>query len=320
MSEGIIIHAEPRRSVTWDEFLGQTPRFSIALDGYVRGPPQFDEASLHANFDHHTGVVREATMSTAKQVYFAMKGGLFQTFQNNGKPHAHVYVNDSDQDTAFALWLLQNPAMIEGTNSIPTINRLLALTDELDITAGAFPRRLDEKLMRQHAWVFEPYTNLRKSGGIAAATPEVLSDNLEATTARISQFMMGKAGERALDTRHEILYESPFGYKIINEIGGNEARYVLFANGLNAGISLVATRGDGRKVWAAFRRSRFIPLPLPELVDVYNAAEGLTRENGWGGSDIVIGSSRELGSGLDHKQLGEITDMYMGQRENDIRA
>ena len=64
--------------MSWAEFLGEAPARSIALDGIVSGGPRWDEQQLKANFDHHEGVVREATMSTSMQVFFAIKGGLME--------------------------------------------------------------------------------------------------------------------------------------------------------------------------------------------------------------------------------------------------
>jgi hypothetical protein len=297
--------------MTWREFLEQTPQNSIALDGVVRGGPNFDQPTHHINFDHHDNVVREATMSTCKQVYFAIKGGLFQLFRNETEKYARVYVNDSDQDTSLAVWQLENSQLLEGTQSIPALNRLISLTDELDITGGAFPRNLDERLSRQQNWIFEPYTQLRTSGALANATAEVMRDNLVSVLSRINKFMMGMAEERKGDTRHEILYDSPEGYKIIDEIGGNEARYFLFSKGLNAFISKVATRADGNKVWTIGRRSRYIPFPVRELYSVLNQAEGLSDQDGWNGSDIIGGSSRKYGSKLDSKQIAEVVDNYI---------
>ena len=314
MSEVIDLMVLPRETMAWEEFLRNTPENSIGLDGVVLGGPAFDEKTRHANFDHHDGVVREATMSTCKQVYLAIKGGLFQSFREDGRPRAHVYVNDCDQDTALALWELRNYKLLEGTQSIPHMNRLISLTDELDITGGSFPRNLDEELARQHNWVFDPYNQLRKSGSLAGANEGVIRDNLEATLSRVGQFLMGQSGEKPLDVRYEVLYESPHDYRILNEIGGNEARYVLFSRGMNAFISLVATRPGGNRVWSVGRRSRYIPFPVKGLYDVYNEAEGLTRDEGWGGSDIVGGSSRKYGSKLDHEQLAELTDGYLDKR------
>lgn len=292
--------------MSWKEFLKSTPNKSIALDGVVKGGPRFDATTNHFNFDHHDNVVREATMSTAMQIYFAIKGGMMDMLLANAEP-VSIYINDTDQDTSFAVWLLQNHKKFEGVQSIPHINRLLALDDRWDITGGAFPMNLDDLLIRQHTWVFQPYTHLRKTGGLAQATEQVLRDNLEAVMARLDQYLMGQGGEAELDTRHIILYDSP-QFKIVDEIGGNDARYLLFNKGMNAFISLVARRPDGRNVWSVGRRSRYVRYPVEKLYDDYNTAEGLTRENGWNGSDIVGGSPRLLGSALSWEQLRDITN------------
>ncbi len=306
-----VIHILPRESMSWEEFLRNTPDRSIALDGVVHGGPNFDPETCHLNSDHHDGVIREVTMSTGMQIYFAIKGGLFKAFAVSGKGPIHIYINDTDQDTAFAVWLLLNYKLFEGTQSIPVINRLLALNDRWDITGGAFPMNLDDRLVRNHNWVFRPYTDLRKSGFLAKATAEMLRDNLDAVLRRLDLYLMGQAGEEDLDTRREILYDSPI-YKIVDEIGGNEARYLLFNQGMDAFISLVARRDDGRFVYSIGRRSRYIvQFPVPSLYDVLNDAEGFTRANGWNGSDIVGGSSRLNGSGLSWEQLRNLTNDHL---------
>lgn len=291
--------------MTWEEFVKMTPSNSVALDGVVSGGPRFDKKTMHVNFDHHDGVNRDATMSTCMQVYMAIKGGIMKSFRENGWPHLHVFINDTDQDTSMAVWLLDNYKLFEGTQSIPLINRILDITNKWDITGGAFPINLDEQVIRQHCWVFEPYTDLRKSGKLAQADEYALRDNLEAIMKRFDMLLMGQAGEKDLDTRHEILYESPV-FKIVNEIGGNEARYYLYSKGTDAFISLVAKRRDGRCVYTIGRRSQYIPFPVEELYIDFNAAEGLTRSNGWNGSTIIGGSSREMGSGLSWQKLAEI--------------
>lgn len=302
-----VVTVLPRQSIAWQEFLETTPTRSIALDGVVRGGPNYDPATHHINFDHHDGVVREATMSTAMQVYFAIKGGLMQALVHEGEVESTIYVNDTDQDTSLAVWLLLHYKQFENTSSIPHINRLLALNDRWDITGGAFPMNLDDQLVRQYAWVFQPYTNLRKTGGLAQASESILLDNLEAVLGRLNKYMMNDAEEVPLDTRHEILCDGN-GYKIVDEIGGNEARFHLFNQGMDAFVSIVARRLDGRMVCSIGRRSRFIPFPVQQLYDDLNAAEGLDRSNGWNGSDIVGGSSRLQGTGLSWEQIRDIVN------------
>lgn len=301
------IHIMPRTRMTWERFLHITPPNSIALDGAVMSGPRCDDKTHHLNFDHHDCVVRDATMSTAMQVYFAIKGDLMDRLPQ-GKRWS-VYINDTDQDTAFAVWLLLNYKLFEGVQTIPHVSRLLGITDKWDITGGAFPMNLADKLVREHAWVFQPYSDLRKSGRLATADECVMRDNLDAVLSRLDQFMMGQSGTKALDTRHEILYDSP-AFKVVDEIGGNEARYLLFSEGMKAFISIVARRPDGRLVCSIGRKSQHVRFPVSQLYLDFNAleGEGVSPLNGWGGSGIVGGSSRESGTGLSWEQLRDATN------------
>jgi hypothetical protein len=202
MGRSIEVVVCPRQVWSWSEFLLK-PGPAIALDGMVTGGPRWDEKTLHVNYDHHDGVVREATMSTAMQVYVAIKGGVMDRLG-----HATVYVNDPDQDTALAVWLLEHHKQFSGVQSHPVISRLLTLTDRWDITGGAFPMDLNDKLVRQHCWVFGPYTDLRKSGALATANASVMENCLSAVTRRLDLYLMGQAEEKELDTRHSIEYAS----------------------------------------------------------------------------------------------------------------
>lgn len=304
---------QPRKSISWEEFLATTSGPSIALDGYVNDAPNYSESTRHVNFDHHHGVVREATMATAEQVYMAVKGGLFETFRNESGPFANVYINDCDQDTCLAIFILENYKMFEGTNSIPHFNRLLSVDSKFDITGGAYPFNLRDELMERHAWIFEPYTNIRKSGELANASTETMLNCVEAVCARIAKFILGESLRIELDIRHDILLASSNlkGFWLVNEIGGNSARYHLFSKGMSAFVSVVAKRSDGKYVYSVGRKSRYIPFPVQEFFAILNDKEGLTRQNGWGGSDIIGGSSRELGSSLEPKEVFELIENHL---------
>lgn len=304
---------QPRKSVSWDEFTHLTSGPSIALDGFCHDSPNYSEKTLHVNFDHHHGVVREATMATAEQVHMAIKGGLFESFRKDGVPFANVYINDCDQDTCLAIFILENYNLFEGTQSIPHFNRLLNVDSKFDITGGAYPVNLRNELLERHAWVFEPYTKMRISGDLASASAETMRNCVEAVMARIHKFIIGESERIELDTRHEILASSSNlnGFWLVNEIGGNSARYHLFSKGMNAFISVVAKRPDGKYVYSVGRKSRYILFPVQKFFVLLNAKEGLTRENGWGGSDVIGGSSRELGSSLEPKEVFEIIENYL---------
>jgi hypothetical protein len=293
--------------MTWEEFVRSTPRNSIALDGIVTGGPRFCPKTNHVNFDHHDGVIREATMCTALQVYMAIKGGIMEAYRTNGCASGHIYINDDDQDTALAVWLLRNYKKFENVQGHPIVNRIIELTNRWDVTGGAYPMNLDEDLQRQYNWIFEPYTQLRKSGALAMANEAVMESNLEAVLSRLDRAFMGQAEELPLDTSHEIIHKSPH-YLMVNEIGGNDARVYLFSQGMKAFISLVAKRTDGAHVISIGRRSQYIPFPVEALYDRFNKEEGLTRHNGWSGSTIVGGSPRKTGTKLPLERIREITD------------
>ncbi len=306
----ISINILPRQTLTWNDFVETTPSRSIALDGMVSGGPKWDEDTLHVNFDHHDGVSREATMSTAMQVYFAIKAGLLKRFE--GGP-VQVYINDPDQDTALACWLLLHHKQFTGTQSHPVMSRLLALNDRLDITGGAFPMSLDDKIVKQHAWVFSPYTDLRKSGELASAGEATFRNTLLATFDHLDKLWLGQALEKELDTRHKILYtSSTHGFRIVDEIGGNEARYALFSQGMleNGYVSLVATRPDGKFVYTIGRPSPYTKFPLQKFYDALNLKENI-EVNGWGGSNLVGGSSRSLGSSLSWWEIRDVLEDVM---------
>ncbi len=304
---------QPRKSISWEEFLVSNSGPSISLDGYVNDSPNYSEKTKHVNFDHHHGVVREATMATAEQVYMAIKGGMFESFRNESGPFANVYINDCDQDTCLAIFILENYKMFESTASIPHFNRLLHIDSKFDITGGAYPVNLRDELLERHAWVFEPYTNIRKSGELANASAETMLNCVEAVCARIHKFILGESEKIELDIRHNILTISSElkGFWLVEETGGNSARYHLFSKGMNAFISVVAKRPDGKYVYSIGRRSRYIPFPVQEFFVLLNDKEGLSRQNGWGGSDIIGGSSRELGSSLEPKEVFELIENYL---------
>lgn len=311
------IHVLPRTAVSIEQFYKIAQPGSIALDGFVKGAPFIDEDHGYINADHHNGVIREFTMSTAMQIFFAVKGGLMKCMKRFGDT-AHIWINDTDQDTCLAVYILKNYKQFEGVASSPAFNRLLDITNKLDVTAGAFPLNLNDAIMRQHEWIFSPYTELRRSGALANGNEAVLRDNLEAVLGRISDFLAGKAQEIPLNTEYEIIHKTP-DYYFVNEIGGNAARYQLFSEGMDAYISIIALRPDGRRVITIGRRSRFILFPLPRIFQRLNNKEGLTPANGWDGSDIVGGSSRANGTSLSNPEIIEEVDQVLLQYRTEYR-
>lgn len=314
----------PRETMTWEQFCKETPPYSIALDGYVEHPPEYDPDTMHLNLDHHTGVFRQSTLSTAQQCMMAVKGGLYQSFRKDNRPHVNVYVNDCDQDVALALFILDEYKLFEGVQSLPHFNRLLEIDGKLDMTGGGYPFNLRDQLMRQHEWIFDPYIKLRTSGALAVATEQVIRDNLETVMGRIMQFIVGNSGEIEIETEGEVIHDSSYGYKFIDErSSGVHYRYHMYSLGMNAFIAWVGTKEipntDPQKysfTYSIGRRGIFIPFPVQYLLKRLSAYEEEHFGNGgWGGSDLIGGSNREHGSRIHPRDMGTIIDNFLMEKE-----
>jgi hypothetical protein len=302
--------------MSWEQFKKKTPRYSIALDGFVGDAPQYDAISKHINFDHHFSVARLATMSTAQQVFYAINGEFLTYFMDEKNKKPHVYTNDSDPDVSLAVFTLENYLLLEQQKILPVFEQLLETNAKLDITGGSFPLNHESSSMKKHHWIFEPYKNFRKSGKLFTANAKEIRTNIDDCCERIEQFLAGKAKEAELDTRYDILYKGK-DFWMVHEIGGPDSRYALYTNGMRSFINLIGTRPDGKYVWTIGKRSEFIPFPVTELYDVFNKAEGITKGPGWGGSTIIGGSPRLAGSSLDWQDLKEITQDYLKKKNKE---
>lgn len=324
--KNITLHILPNAKLTREEFYRIAPPNSLALDGIVSGGPFFDEYARIGNLDHHEIVVRAATMSTSMQSYYLIKGDVFDLFQENGKPHVHLWINDPDQDTSTSIYLFENYHLIEKKNDNARLTNVLETTNKLDITAGAFPLHISAKAERERAWVFEPYTSIRKSGELADASAEMMESCIKQICHRIDRYIADDSGEIELDTRHKILYDSPFGYSFIHEIGGIDARYYLFQEGkIKAYLSLISPQKDGKRILALGRKSNSVLFPVPELCVLLNELEkdiytkkGITPPTKiWNGSDLVSGC-RIHGSYLSDEILTLAIDDHLRRRNQKI--
>jgi hypothetical protein len=313
--QNINLYIEPRVTVAYNHFSLSCPpdnltsiewrqnnHNSITLDGYMSGGPNLWRNERIVNFDHHENVKRFATMSTSKQVYLAIKQGLFDMFQGV-KPN--VYINDVDQDTAFAVWLLENHYLLDTSRNNAkektNIEALLNLTDLLDITAGAYPFDFNSDIAKMHNWVFKPYTDFRTSGALSGANTTQMYHNIDETMGRLTLASKGLATKVEFDTRHEIYFKDDL-ITIVNEIGGNDARYYLYSQGMKAHISLVSMTTYGHFVYSVGKKSPYIEFDVPGFLSCMNDTDSLPNgeklplNERAGGSDTIGGSSRLHGS------------------------
>lgn len=291
-------------SCSWDHFLKSAPKFGVALDGYVHEGPRFDNSKVVVNFNHHEGVDRLATRATCAQVLMAIRQGMFYKFRDMfGSPCARVFVNDCDEDVCTSWFLLNNHHLVDSTMN-PIINRLVAMEDALDSTAGAYPFPADLPALKELAWVFEPYRQFRMSGGLDKRNADAYRSIITDVENRILQHVAGRGKSISfLDTRYELIGGGD-GWSMVKEVGPY-ARTAMFGDGIKAYVS-VRERSDGRYTYTIGKLSPFIPLDLLSLTEALNREDDIVGEDKWGGGNNIMGSPRSRGSSFKPDKLSEI--------------
>lgn len=297
--------------LSWDDFRRTHPAGSIALDGYVGEAPKFDREGPYYNANHHEGVNRQATFSTAQQVLSALRLGLDTTFRAEGQFSPKVFVNDCDQDVCAAWYLLDNVEAAK--NPSPALNRFINVAGTLDITAGAFPYDPDLRILGELAWVFEPYTDFRASGEINKKDDEQYREIIEGVGLRIGQHVAGKGEVVRLETQYKVIGGGK-NWKLIEEIG-RDGRLGALADGIDA---YVVAKSDGERWrYTVAKRSEYIPFDVPGHLANLNRVENCS-EDRWGGSDTIGGSPRVGGSELSPSQVEAAINDYIADKEDPL--
>jgi hypothetical protein len=297
--------AEP---VSWTEFCETHPRFSIALDGYVRGISRYDARGPWLTLDHHADVDRLAARATCAQVLLCIRQGLFDAFQDEHGQRATVYANDCDEDVCLSWFLLQNP-QVGCLPSHTRLNRLVQAVDVLDTTAGASLHTLDRALISELAWIFAPYRQARMQGALDGPLGDLQSQVIAAVTNRIGKHLMDKGGIVSPDTRFQRIGGGN-GWSMVREIGA-QARTGMVEAGIRAYVS-VRRRADGAWTYAIGRVSPFVPFDVLAILRELNAAEDPQRGT-WGGGNLVGGSPRLHGSELAPDEVSRIVGRVLAR-------
>ncbi len=298
-----------RPPIEWEDFAKNFPTFSIALDGAVAGGPNFllrPDGPL-ATFNHHEGCDRLATRATCRQVLMAIRMGLFQSFRNStNEVKITALCDDCDEDVCLSVFLLKHGHLFEHPFN-PALNRLVAIEDELDATAGSYPYPPDLPIMRQIFWIFEPYRLFRHSGGLSRLNPREFESVVTDVESRITRHIMGEGEAISPDIRYGTIGVNR-GWSIIKEVGV-DARLGAIGDGIKAYV-LVRARPNGRFTYIIGRVSAFIAhFNNDNIYEALNQAEGLaTNPDRWGGGNTIGGSPRIAGSGLDPEELAGIVN------------
>jgi len=296
----------------WGAFISEHPPGSIALDGYVKGAPKFVQTpdGPFANVDHHEGVNRLATLSTAQQLLRYMRLGMVGSLtSSNGDYAPWVFVNDCDQDISLAMTLIQNaPDIARGRKRKygVRLDNLVQMAGELDVSAGAYPYDPRRKLMKQIAWMFRPFTEFRDQGGVQRQNPDEYRNVIGECMGRIGLHLAGRGGQVKLDTRYAVIGGGS-RWTMIEELGA-EGRIGAFHKGVTAYVIHKGQRENGMHDYTIGRSSEVVPFDVTGAIALLNEVEQCPPETAWGCTDsgTVGGSPRLQGSQLTPKELQHI--------------
>ena len=270
---------------------------AIALDGCVEGPSRISAAGPHATFNHHEGVDRLSTRATCEQVLLSVAQGLWARMSPGGTPEADVHVNDADPDVCTALWVLEHPPLVDH----PAVQRLVAAEGILD-TTGAYwcPPWVDENLLAELAWVFEPYHEARDTG--LPADVDGMRSLIAEVSDRITAYVEGRGERRPAWGEFHVVAQLGSVAAIIES--GPYARMAVGRAGIRA---VVAERqGAGKRTVTLAKESPFVNLNRLEAYRCLNEVEGCPIADQWGGSDLVGGSPRGSGTVLPLNTILEV--------------
>ena len=293
------------------QFIENTPRFSIALDGIVAGGSWYDPETRHANFNHHDCFSRLAVRATCEQVYVAIVQGFFSAFNNGKSVELNIFVNDCDEDVCFSVFLLRNRKIV-GKEANGRLRRLVETEGKIDATGGTYRLTTTAPVWAELAWIFEPYRRFRMSGRIFEKEPAAFQEIIDEVGHRIQENINGTGGTRVLNPgmlRYRKIGGGPGWSMIVEE--GEYGRRGAIDDGIEAFLS-VQERPDGRYAYTIGRISEWIPFDVAGLLNYLNQAEILSEAvDRWGGSDTIGGSPRIAGSDLPPPRVERVINEFI---------
>jgi len=306
--------------ITGERFMREFDPFSVAIAGFVVELPLWHRlapAALrgdlpngpYVNMNHHEGVPRIETRATCSQALHAIRKRLFDLLlRDDDGPRATVYANDCDQDVCLAWFILSNPHIARSAIN-PALNRLVFIEDLLDTFVGAYPFDKDLPFLGEMAWVFEPYTQFRLTGGLdrrdAAAFTSVVTD----VNSRIMTHVMGSGQSIPLDLRYDTIGGGS-GWTMVRELGA-QARTAMLHDGMTVFVS-VRERADGRWMYLIGKLSDYDSFPLEQVCARMNELEAQP-DDPWGGATNIKGSPRVSGSKINPDELGRVIDEVVSE-------
>ncbi len=307
---------EPGREETWQEFQERAALASpatgwMAFDGVVPHPPAStdvynlsEQRPVHVvNFDHHRGVSRETTLSTAQQVEEKWATGLRERLMRDGEVCVKALVNDSDPDVAASWWIISRDDPMT-----PVSMEFIAHQGLIDRYANGFPfPPAMMGVLERNNWVNEAFHRSRMNGDAFSLAPEVHREIIEDQCERMDALVAGNEGTLPLDMRYNLIHQIG-ELSVIEEVGAH-ARFGAVHDGARM-LIMIGDRPDGLRAYSLWKQSSEVDCDLERAYDVLNSAEPEAEIGIWGGSDTCgAGGKRAVGSSL---ELDEVVGVMAG--------
>lgn len=287
------------------EFIKKAPNYSIAIDGYVGDESKYHitENKIVVNFNHHEKINRLITLATCQQILLHFRMGMLDCFRNkNGEIEMNVFANDCDEDVCLSYFLLKHIYMTKLTDN-PVLNRIVNIEGMLDATSGTYPISKDAPILRELAWVFDPFYKAKANGLLNTKNADIFKGVITDVEHRIMAHITGRGESLPIDTRYEVIGGGS-NWKLVDE-KGIQARTGMISDGITAFVS-VKSIGENNWRYVIGKSTPFInTFDLNKIFTELNTIEGLTDDK-WGGADIIGGSPRVQGSGVSPSEMEKI--------------
>ena len=306
----IALQVPPHRFANWAEFISGAPEYSIGLEVVDDTP---GHRGHHVHFDHHAGVVREATMSAAMQAYIAVRQGRFMERWLKRKRPIPVYVWNADQDVCLACFILEYHELLERKSS-PLIRQIVQFNNKIDVCGGLYPdqpRRTGEQPLHLGVSALLPAAYAREDARGRSAHQGHHPGSVRPPA--------GPSGGPRRHRPHHGQAGNPVRLALQFCHRGREGRPQFPPGAGGAGFHQLHQPG-GHAAQREMHVQRDSRLPydddvfeVPKLIEAFQAAEDLPGVRLWGGSNMAAGSDSELGSSLHWTQLRDIAEPIVRQ-------
>lgn len=279
---------------------------AVALDGVLKEPPFVDHTLRIANLDHHEGVSRLETPSTAPQSMRFVESGELERLTDGGRRVVFIYGEDADLDFCLGLWPIQFAALLRLPETVTRLRPLVQLEDRLDRWCGASPLDPSDPLTTAMVWINEPYVNAHRHP-LFMRDARLMHGVVTDVCNRISAFVFGYEESAAPDTSYEIT-RYPGDWALIRD-GGYYARCIACGEGHRALLSVRGSTGQ-RVTYTLFRADAGRDFPVQAIQEELNRLEAQTGGQHvvrlWGGCKGQFTASPRPGTLLSESVITEV--------------